>query len=90
MSSLDGVTTLRAFGVEQRFLHAFDVHQDRSTAACYLHLAADRWFNEGRPHWLCSRAGIHPRLCPHGAIPGLVLHGEGREGWGGGWTFSDF
>ena len=44
MSSLDGVMTLRAFGVEQRFLHAFDVHQDRSTAACYLHLAADRWF----------------------------------------------
>lgn len=44
MSSLDGVTTLRAFGVEQRFLHTFDVHQDRSTAACYLHLAADRWF----------------------------------------------
>ena len=44
MSSLEGVTTLRAFGVEQRFLHMFDVHQDRSTAACYLHLAADRWF----------------------------------------------
>ncbi|KAL8559581.1 hypothetical protein ACOMHN_018744 [Nucella lapillus] len=44
MSSLEGVSTLRAFGVEQRFLHAFDVQQDRSTAACYLHLAADRWF----------------------------------------------
>jgi hypothetical protein len=44
MSSLEGVMTLRAFGVEQRFLHDFDVHQDRSTAACYLHLAADRWF----------------------------------------------
>ncbi|XP_025086729.1 multidrug resistance-associated protein 4-like [Pomacea canaliculata] len=44
LSSLEGATSLRAFGVEQRFLHAFDVHQDRSTAACYLHLAADRWF----------------------------------------------
>ncbi|XP_067664014.1 ATP-binding cassette sub-family C member 4-like isoform X1 [Haliotis asinina] len=44
ISSMEGIQTLRAFGVEQRFLHNFDVSQDRSTAACYLHLAANRWF----------------------------------------------
>ncbi|XP_055958974.1 ATP-binding cassette sub-family C member 4 isoform X3 [Patella vulgata] len=44
VSSMEGIQTLRSFGVEQRFLHNFDVNQDRSTAACYLHLAANRWF----------------------------------------------
>ncbi|ESO93670.1 hypothetical protein LOTGIDRAFT_105125, partial [Lottia gigantea] len=44
VSSMEGVQSLRVFGVEQRFLHNFDVNQDRSTAACYLHLAANRWF----------------------------------------------
>lgn len=41
---MEGIQTLRSLAVEQRFLHKFDVYQDRSTAACYLHLAANRWF----------------------------------------------
>ncbi|GFO17975.1 hypothetical protein PoB_004448000 [Plakobranchus ocellatus] len=44
VSSMEGIQTLRSLAVEQRFLHKFDVYQDRSTAACYLHLAANRWF----------------------------------------------
>ncbi|CAG5119512.1 unnamed protein product, partial [Candidula unifasciata] len=44
VSSMEGIQTLRSLSVEQRFLHKFDVYQDRSTAACYLHLAANRWF----------------------------------------------
>ncbi|KAI8798989.1 multidrug resistance-associated protein 4 [Biomphalaria glabrata] len=44
VSSMEGIQTLRSLNVEQRFLHKFDVYQDRSTAACYLHLAANRWF----------------------------------------------
>lgn len=43
VSSMEGIQTLRSLSVEQRFLHKFDVYQDRSTAACYLHLAANRW-----------------------------------------------
>ncbi|GFR63239.1 multidrug resistance-associated protein 4-like [Elysia marginata] len=42
VSSMEGIQTLRCLAVEQRFLHKFDVYQDRSTAACYLHLAANR------------------------------------------------
>ena len=44
-ASLAGMTSIRGLGAEQRFLHAFDVQQDRATAAHYLHLAADRWFS---------------------------------------------
>lgn len=41
---MEGIESVRSLGVEQRYVHTFDVYQDRSTAACYLHVAANRWF----------------------------------------------
>ncbi|CAL1530874.1 unnamed protein product [Lymnaea stagnalis] len=61
VSSMEGIQTLRSLNVEQRFLHKFDVYQDRSTAACYLHLAANRWF------------GIRVDLIGMAVVAGVVI-----------------
>ncbi|XP_064609723.1 ATP-binding cassette sub-family C member 4-like [Liolophura sinensis] len=45
-STIGGLRTIRSYSVEERFLHSFDVLQDRSTAACYLHIGAKNWFGK--------------------------------------------
>uniref|UniRef100_T1IZ28 ABC transmembrane type-1 domain-containing protein n=1 Tax=Strigamia maritima TaxID=126957 RepID=T1IZ28_STRMM len=42
-STLDGLTTVRAFHVEEKFQHEFNVHQDFNSSAWFLFLAAGRW-----------------------------------------------
>jgi ABC-type multidrug transport system fused ATPase/permease subunit len=44
-SSLSGLTTIRAFGVESQFEHQFYAIQDRHTSAYYLSLSTARWFS---------------------------------------------
>ncbi|XP_054470688.1 ATP-binding cassette sub-family C member 4-like [Anoplopoma fimbria] len=43
-SSLQGLSTIRAFKVQQRFQQMFDEHQDLHSEAWYLFLTTSRWF----------------------------------------------
>uniref|UniRef100_A0A668AYE6 ATP binding cassette subfamily C member 4 (PEL blood group) n=1 Tax=Myripristis murdjan TaxID=586833 RepID=A0A668AYE6_9TELE len=43
-SSLQGLWTIRAFRVQQRFQQIFDANQDLHTAAWFLFLTTSRWF----------------------------------------------
>ncbi|KAL6100875.1 abcc4 [Pungitius sinensis] len=43
-SSLQGLSTIRAFKVQQRFQQVFDEHQDLHSGAWFLFLATSRWF----------------------------------------------
>ena len=43
-TTLEGLWTIRALGSEDRFLHCFDILQDKHTAACYTYIATNRWF----------------------------------------------
>ncbi|XP_067949778.1 ATP-binding cassette sub-family C member 4-like [Watersipora subatra] len=43
-TTLEGLWTIRALGSEDRFLHCFDILQDKHTAACYTYIASNRWF----------------------------------------------
>jgi len=43
-TTLEGLWTIRALRSEDRFLHNFDVLQDKHTAACYTYIATNRWF----------------------------------------------
>ncbi|XP_055361141.1 ATP-binding cassette sub-family C member 4-like isoform X11 [Betta splendens] len=42
--SLQGLSTIRAFRVQQRFQHMFDEYQDRHSEAWFLFLTTSRWF----------------------------------------------
>ncbi|KAM8856472.1 ATP-binding cassette sub-family C member 4-like isoform 2-T2 [Spinachia spinachia] len=43
-SSLQGLSTIRAFKVQQRFQRVFDEHQDLHSGAWFLFLTTSRWF----------------------------------------------
>ncbi|XP_033637557.1 multidrug resistance-associated protein 4-like [Asterias rubens] len=43
-ASLTGLSTVRAFKSQQRFINAFDEYQDRHTEAWFMFLATSRWF----------------------------------------------
>ncbi|KAI5613509.1 multidrug resistance-associated protein 4 [Silurus asotus] len=43
-SSLQGLSTIRAFKAEERFQQTFDSHQDLHSEACFLFLTTSRWF----------------------------------------------
>ncbi|XP_028291453.1 ATP-binding cassette sub-family C member 4 isoform X2 [Gouania willdenowi] len=43
-SSLQGLSTIRAFKVQQRFQQVFDEYQDRHSEAWFLFLTTSRWF----------------------------------------------
>ena len=42
-ASLQGLYTIRAFGVQDKFIKEFDNHQDLHTSAWFLFLATSRW-----------------------------------------------
>ncbi|MCI4375688.1 hypothetical protein PGIGA_G00112330 [Pangasianodon gigas] len=43
-STLQGLSTIRAFKAEERFQQTFDFHQDLHSEACFLFLTTSRWF----------------------------------------------
>ncbi|KAB5584398.1 hypothetical protein PHYPO_G00107090 [Pangasianodon hypophthalmus] len=43
-STLQGLSTIRAFKAEERFQQTFDSHQDLHSEACFLFLTTSRWF----------------------------------------------
>ena len=43
-SSLNGLSTIRCFGVEEKLIYEFDHLQDLHTSAYYCYLATTRWF----------------------------------------------
>ncbi|XP_017337542.1 multidrug resistance-associated protein 4 isoform X1 [Ictalurus punctatus] len=43
-SSLQGLSTIRAFKAEERFQQTFDSQQDLHSEACFLFLTTSRWF----------------------------------------------
>ncbi|KAK4317272.1 hypothetical protein Pmani_011632 [Petrolisthes manimaculis] len=43
-ASLQGLTTIRAFQVQQSFIQDFDQHQDLHSSAWFLFLSTTRWF----------------------------------------------
>ncbi|XP_053354043.1 multidrug resistance-associated protein 4 isoform X1 [Clarias gariepinus] len=43
-SSLQGLSTIRAFKAEERFQQTFDSYQDVHSEACFLFLTTSRWF----------------------------------------------
>lgn len=43
-SSLQGLSTIRAFKAEERFQQTFDSYQDSHSEACFLFLTTSRWF----------------------------------------------
>lgn len=45
-TSLHGLTTIRAFGVQSAFENKFDIVQDVHTSAWFLFLTANRWFGD--------------------------------------------
>ncbi|KAK6195727.1 hypothetical protein SNE40_001092 [Patella caerulea] len=52
-ASLQGLHTIRAFNMEEKFIDEFDLHQDQHTESWYLFLATSRWFAV-RLDWLCA------------------------------------
>ena len=52
-ASLQGLHTIRAFGVQSKFIEEFDNHQDLHTEAWFLFLATSRWLAI-RLDWLCA------------------------------------
>ena len=52
-ASLQGLQTIRAFGVQEKFVEEFDNHQDLHTEAWFLFLTASRWLAV-RLDWLCA------------------------------------
>lgn len=51
-ASLQGLHTIRAFGVQDKFKEEFDNHQNLHTEAWFLFLATSRWFAI-RLDWMC-------------------------------------
>ncbi|XP_052786000.1 ATP-binding cassette sub-family C member 4-like [Mya arenaria] len=51
-ASLQGLHTIRAFGVQKTFIEEFDAHQDLHTEPLFLSFASSRWLAI-RLDWLC-------------------------------------
>ncbi|XP_041354291.1 ATP-binding cassette sub-family C member 4-like [Gigantopelta aegis] len=51
-ASLQGLHTIRAFGMQSKFMQEFDAHQDLHTEAWFLFLSTSRWLAV-RLDWLC-------------------------------------
>lgn len=51
-ASLQGLHTIRASGIQEKFTSEFDVHQNLHTETWFLFLATSRWFAV-RLDWLC-------------------------------------
>ena len=52
-ASLHGIHTIRAFGVQERFIKEFDKHQDLHSGAWFLFIATTGWF-ASKLDWLCA------------------------------------
>ncbi|XP_052777823.1 ATP-binding cassette sub-family C member 4-like [Mya arenaria] len=52
-ASLQGLHTIRAFGVQEKFIEEFDAHQDMHTESWFLCLTSSRWLAT-RLDWLCA------------------------------------
>ncbi|KAL4220738.1 Multidrug resistance-associated protein 4 [Mactra antiquata] len=52
-ASLQGLHTIRAFGVQDKFIEEFDNHQDLHTESWFLFLTSSRWLAI-RLDWLCA------------------------------------
>ena len=52
-ASLQGLQTIRAFSVQNKFIEEFDNHQNLHTEAWFLFLATSRWLAI-RLDWLCA------------------------------------
>ncbi|KAG7502092.1 Multidrug resistance-associated 4 [Solea senegalensis] len=74
-SSLQGLSTIRAFKVQQRFQQIFDEHQDLHSEAWFLFLTTSRWFAV-RLDGICSLfvtiTAFGCLFLRHGLEPGAV------------------
>ncbi|XP_053404593.1 ATP-binding cassette sub-family C member 4-like isoform X3 [Mercenaria mercenaria] len=52
-ATLQGLHTIRAFGVQEKFTEEFDCHQDLHTESWFLFLSSSRWLAV-RLDWLCA------------------------------------
>ena len=52
-ASLQGLHTIRAFGMEEKCQAEFDAHQDLHSEAWFLFLSTSRWLAV-RLDWLCA------------------------------------
>ena len=51
-ATLQGLHTIRAFSVEEKFVEEFDAHQDLHSESFFLFLASSRWLAV-RIDWIC-------------------------------------
>ena len=70
-TSLQGLTTIRAYRAENRFKNQYDVYQDNHTAAWFLFMTGSRWLG-ARLDFICTvfiaSAAFSPLFLAEGGI----------------------
>ena len=70
-TSLQGLTTIRAYRAENRFKNQYDVYQDNHTAAWFLFMTGSRWLGS-RLDFICTvfiaSAAFSPLFLAEGGI----------------------